>query len=149
MRILGISSYYHDSSASLIVNGKILSAVEQERFSRIKHDNAFPYDAIDFCLKNSNLKISDIDYIAYYEKPLLKFERILETFIKTYPRSLNPFTKAIPEWLGDKIKIENTVRKLGFNKKIYFVPHHLSHAASVFFTSGFKKKCDINHRWRR
>ncbi len=139
MKILGISSYYHDSSASLVIDGRIASAIEQERFSRIKHDNSFPYNAINFCLKNSDLKITDIDCIAYYEKPLLKLERILETFVKTYPRSLIPFVKTMPEWLGDKIKIEQTIRKLGFKNKLYFIPHHLSHSSSVFFTSGFDK----------
>jgi carbamoyltransferase len=137
MKILGISSYYHDSSAALIIDGKIVSAVEQERFSRKKHDNSFPHDAINFCLKSSDLKISDIDYVSYYEKPLLKFERIIETFIRNYPRSLIPFVRTMPEWLGEKIKVEQTIRNLDFSGKLYFVPHHLSHAGSAFLTSGF------------
>jgi len=91
MYILGISSYYHDSSACLLKDGKITVAVEEERFTRIKHDNCFPYQAINFCLKKANINIDEVDSVAYYEKPLLKFERILETFIKTYPFSLRPF----------------------------------------------------------
>lgn len=140
MRILGISAFYHDSAATLIEDGVIVTAIEEERFSRIKHDNAFPFKAIEFCLKNNGLTIKDIDYIAYYEKPLLKFERILETFVSTYPFSLKPFLKSIPEWLGEKVKVENIFRKkLEFKGKVYFIPHHLSHAAAGFLTSPYKK----------
>jgi carbamoyltransferase len=140
MKILGISAFYHDSAATLIEDGVIITAIEEERFSRIKHDNAFPFKAIEFCLKSNNLTIEDIDYIAYYEKPLLKFERILETFVSTYPLSLKPFFKAIPEWLGEKIKVENIFRKkLDFKRKVFFVPHHLSHASAGFLTSPYKK----------
>src|SRR3990170_6951629 len=99
MYILGISAFYHDSAACLLKDGKILSAVEEERFTRIKHDNSFPYNAISFCLRASSLEIGDIDYVSYYEKPLVKFERILETFVQTYPFSVKPFIKGIPEWL--------------------------------------------------
>ena len=140
MIILGISAFYHDSAACLIKNGKILSALEEERFSRKKHDNAFPFEAIKKCLEINNLNIGDIDYIAYYEKPLLKFERILETFIETWPYSLKPFLKSIPEWLGGKIRIESLIKKkLGFVGKIFFIPHHLSHASAAFLTSPFKQ----------
>lgn len=139
MYTLGISAYYHDSAACLLKDGKIISAIEEERFSRIKHDNSFPYKAIEFCLKSRALSLNDIDHISYYEKPLLKFERILENFVDTYPFSLAPFLKGMPEWLGDKIKIESVIRKLGFKKKIFFVPHHFSHAASAFYPSPFKK----------
>lgn len=139
MLTLGISAYYHDSAACLIKDGKILVAIEEERFSRVKHDNGFPYKAIDFCLSSQGLQPRDVDSVAYYEKPLLKFERILETFIDTYPFSIKPFLKGMPEWLDYKIKIEATFRKLGFKNKIYFVPHHFSHAASSFYPSPFKK----------
>jgi len=139
MYILGISAYYHDSACCLLKDGKILAAIEEERFSRIKHDNSFPYRAINFCLKTQNLKPKDIDFIAYYEKPLLKFERILETFIDTWPKSFLPFLKGIPEWLDYKIKVELEIRKLGFDGEIFFIPHHLSHASSCYFTSPFKK----------
>lgn len=137
MYILGISAFYHDSAAVLIKNGEIIAATEEERFSRIKHDNAFPFQAIQFCLKEASITINDIDSIAYYEKPLLKFERILQTFIETYPYALQPFLKAIPQWLSEKLKVEDTIRKkLHFRKKIYYIPHHLSHAAATYFTSG-------------
>lgn len=138
MIILGISAFYHDSAAALIVDGKVIAALEEERFSRIKHDNAFPLAAITRLLQMANYTIDDVDVIAYYEKPLLKFERILETFVSTYPRALLPFLKSIPDWLGSKITVEHTIRnKLHFAKQIMFVPHHLSHAASSFFTSPF------------
>ncbi len=140
MYILGISSFYHDSAACLIKDGEILSAVEEERFSRIKHDNKFPLKAVEFCLKNAGISIKDISYVAYYEKPLLKFERILQTFVETYPFSLNPFTKSIPEWINRKIKVEHIIKKeLGFKGKIFFVPHHLSHAAAAYYTTSYKK----------
>lgn len=140
MYILGISAFYHDSAACLVKDGRVLYAAEEERFSRIKHDNQFPEKAIDFCLKEGGVGASDLDYVAYYEKPLLKFERILETFVETYPFSLRPFLKGIPEWLDYKIKVEGTIKKkLGFKGKILFVPHHLSHAAAAFCPSAFKK----------
>ena len=138
MLILGISAYYHDSAACLIKDGQVIVAIEEERFSRIKHDNNFPYKAIEFCLKSQKLKAEEIDRGAYYEKPLLKFERILETFLATWPFSLTPFLKGMPEWLDYKIKIEATIKKLGFKNIIFFIPHHFSHAAASFYPSPFK-----------
>ena len=140
MYILGISAYYHDSSAVLLKDGKIVAAAEEERFTRIKHDNAFPFRAIQFCLDFGGISISDIDAVSYYEKPLLKFERILENFVDTYPYSLKPFLKGMPEWLDYKIKIELTIRKkLEYGGKVYFVPHHHSHAACTFLTSPYSE----------
>jgi len=140
MNILGISAFYHDSSAALIRDGKIICAFEEERFTRIKHDNSFPFHAVKHCLKYGTTNINNVDTIAYYEKPLLKFERILETFVQTYPHSLLPFLKGIPEWLGKKIKIEHIVRsKLKYSGKIEYIPHHVSHAASTFYPSPYKK----------
>ncbi len=140
MYILGISAYYHDSAAVLLKDGKVVRAFEEERFTRIKHDNSFPIKAIEKCLELEQIKIHDIDYMAYYEKPLLKFERIIETFIETYPFSVKPFIKAIPEWFGDKIKVEDIIRKkLAYKGRILFVPHHISHAASTFYPSPYKK----------
>ncbi|MBI4974120.1 hypothetical protein HZC27_05940 [Candidatus Roizmanbacteria bacterium] len=139
MYILGLSAYYHDSAAILLNDGKILCGIEEERFTRIKHDNAFPYKAIEFCLKEAKLTINDIGIVSYYEKPLLKFERILETFIATYPWSLKPFLKGMPEWIDYKIKVEHTIRtKLKYKGRISFTPHHVSHAAA-FYTSPFKE----------
>lgn len=140
MIVLGISAFYHDSAAVIIKDGKIIAAAEEERFSRVKHDNSFPYQAIIFCLKQANIDVNNVDCVAYYEKPLKKFERILENFIKTYPFSWRQFAKAIPEWLKVKINVEGVIRKeLNFAGRIIYVPHHLSHASAVFFTSGFEK----------
>lgn len=140
MYILGISAFYHDSSAALIKDGEIIAAAEEERFTRIKHDNRFPFKAIDFCLKSAGIGVEEINRVAYYEKPLLKFERIFQTFTETYPFSLLPFIKTIPEWFGEKIKVEWIIRKkVGFKGKLLFIPHHLSHAAGTYFTSPFRK----------
>lgn len=140
MYILGISAHYHDSAACLVKDGKVLAAAEEERFSRIKHDNNFPFKAVEFCLKEAGIAFPDLGYVAYYEKPLLKFERILDTFVKTYPRSVRPLLQAIPDWVGEKIKVENIIRrKQNYKGKIFFVPHHLSHAAATFYPSAFKK----------
>ena len=139
MNILGISAFYHDSAAALFIDGELVSAIEEERFSRVKHDNLFPFKAIQHCLDSVGLTIRDIDAVAYYEKPLRKFERLLETFVVTYPFALRPFLQAIPDWLGQKISVEDIIRKkVGFTKQIYFVPHHLSHAAAAYYSSDFK-----------
>lgn len=138
MIILGISAFYHDSAAAIIIDGTVVAALEEERFSRIKHDNYFPLQAIARVLQMMNLTINDIDVVAYYEKPLLKFERLLETFVTTYPRALSPFIHTIPDWIGTKLRVEQILRNdLHFKKNIMYVPHHLSHAASSFFTSPF------------
>lgn len=140
MYILGISAYYHDSACILIKDGQVLFAVEEERFTRVKHDNSFPYKSIDFCLQSAGITIKDITAVAYYEKPLLKFERILETIVATYPFSLKPFVKGLPEWFDYKIKVAYTIKKkLKYRGNIYFVPHHLSHASSSFLPSSFDK----------
>lgn len=140
MTILGISAFYHDSAAAIIIDGRIVCAIEEERFSRIKHDNQFPVRSIRWCLESLNITITDIDAIAYYEKPLLKFERLLETFVRTYPHALTPFLQAIPDWLGKKINVEDHIRKAtGWKKPIYYIPHHASHAAAAYFTSPFSR----------
>jgi len=139
MFVLGISSFFHDSAAVLLKNGKMLCAFEEERFSRIKHDNSFPTQSVEACLAYANLKIEDIKCVAYYEKPLRKFERILETFARTYPYSIKKFASTILDWSGGKLSIEATIRKkLGYTGEIYFYSHHLSHAASSFYTSPYK-----------
>jgi len=140
MYILGISAFYHDSAAALIRDGRVLYAAEEERFTRIKHDNQFPFSAATYCLKKAGLSINDVEYVTYYEKPLLKFERIFENFVQTYPFSFGPFLRGIPEWFGDKIKIERIIRKkLGHKHKLFFIPHHLSHAAASFYPSSFEE----------
>ena len=101
--ILGISAFYHDSAAALILDGKIIAAAQEERFTRIKHDSSFPSNAVEFVLKFSNLKLSEVDHVVFYEKPFLKFERLLETYVAFSPRGFNQFVKAMPIWLRDKL----------------------------------------------
>jgi len=139
MFILGISAFYHDSAAALIKDGIVITAAEEERFTRIKHDNSFPINSIEFCLKEAGITIDDVANIAYYEKPLLRFERILDMVIKAYPFTLKPFVRGIPEWINEKIKVEQKIRKkLKFKKNISYIPHHLSHASASYYSSGFK-----------
>ena len=148
MKILGISAYYHDSAASLLVDGEIISAVQEERFTRKKHDSTFPSKAIEYCLKASNLNLSDIDYIVFYDKPFIKFERLLETYISYAPKGFKSFLLAMPIWLKEKLYLKSVLIKelLVFPSvtkenlpKLLFSQHHLSHAASAFFPSPFKK----------
>ncbi len=138
MYILGISAYYHDSAAVLVKDGVIVNAIEEERFTRIKHDNSFPSHSIQWCLDDTKIDIRDISIISYYEKPLLKFERTLDMFIQTWPRSLHSFVQNMPELIGEKLSVENTIRKkLNYRGKIVFIPHHLSHAAAAYYSSRF------------
>lgn len=138
MYILGISAYYHDSAAVLVKDRRVLCAIEEERFTRIKHDNCFPLKAIEWCLKDAKIAINDVDVISYYEKPLLKFERTLDMFIQTWPKSLTSFVQNMPELLGEKLSIEDTIKKkLKYKGKIVFTPHHLSHAAAAYYSSSF------------
>ena len=144
-KIIGISSFYHDSAASLIKDGVIIAAAQEERFSRKKHDDRFPKNAIKFLLENSNCSLNEIDKIVFYEKPFLKFERLLETYIAFSPKGFKQFSKAIPIWLKDKLfqkkKIINYLKEIDSNflpdKKIFFSEHHFSHAASAFYPSPF------------
>ena len=139
MYILGISCFYHDSAAALIEDGMLVAAAEEERFSRLKHDNGFPRQAIAFCLAQAGVGAADLEYVVFYEKPLLKFERILRTTLATFPRSWRTFSEAMITWLGDKLWLKATLqREIGVPAdRILFADHHLSHAASAFFTSPF------------
>ena len=147
--ILGISSFYHDSSACLIKSGDILGAVQEERFTRIKHDASFPINSISWLLKTNKIRLTDLDYIVFYEKPFLKFERLLETYIAFAPRGFKSFSASMPIWLRDKLfqknLIFNELKKIDKNfsslNKIKFSEHHLSHAASAFFPSPFEEAC--------
>ena len=147
MVIIGISAYYHDSAACIISNGKILGAAQEERFTRKKHDSSFPKKSISFCLKVANLNASDINYVVFYDKPFVKFERLLETYLAFAPRGFKSFAISLPIWLKDKLFQKNTLIKelnnlLGndhdWANKLLFSEHHLSHAASAFFPSPFK-----------
>ena len=144
--VLGISAFYHDSAAALIIDGNIISAAQEERFSRKKHDSRYPFNAIEFVLKNSKVKLSQIDYIVFFEKPFLKFERLLETYLAFAPKGFKSFCMSMPIWLREKLfQKEFLFEKLkehddNFNdiNKIYFSEHHYSHAASAFYPSPFK-----------
>jgi len=140
MYILGISCYYHDSAAALLKDGVLVAAAEEERFSRKKHDFGFPSHAIAFCLRKAGITGHDLDYVVFYEKPVVKFERILMTTLSTFPRSWGTFREAMITWLNDKLWVKNTiVDKIGISSgKVLFVDHHLSHAAGSFFCSPFK-----------
>jgi len=143
--ILGISSFYHDSAAALIIDGKIIAASQEERFTRIKHDSNFPFKSIDFVLKFGKTNLSQIDYVVFYEKPFLKFERLLETYVAHSPKGFGQFLKSMPIWLREKLFqkkiLTENLKKFEKNfdeKKILFSEHHLSHAASAFFPSPFE-----------
>ena len=140
--ILGISAFYHDSAAALVVDGQIVAAAQEERFTRIKHDHAFPVSAIDYCLGEAGLAASDLDYVGFYDKPLLKFDRLLETYIGYAPAGFKSFVRAMPLWLKQKLHLPRELNKglKGEYKKRYvFCEHHESHAASAFFPSPYEE----------
>jgi carbamoyltransferase len=139
--ILGISAFYHDSAAALVVDGDIAAAAQEERFSRKKHDESFPEAAIDYCLREANLAAEDLDYIAFYDKPLTKFERLLETWLAYAPGGWGSFKRALPLWLKDKLFIDRSIRRQLPNSKakVIYLEHHESHAASAFFPSPFEE----------
>ena len=144
--ILGISAFYHDSAAALIIDGEIVSAVQEERFTRKKHDPTYPLNAINFVLKNSKMKLSDIDHIVFFEKPFLKFERLLETYLAMAPKGFKSFSLSMPIWLREKLfqkkflfdNLKKHDNKFNDIEKIKFSEHHFSHAASAFFPSPFE-----------
>jgi len=147
MNILGISAYYHDSAAAILQSGKIIAAAQEERFSRKKHDARFPVNAIGSCLEVGNMSLSDIDYIVFYDKPLLKFERLLETYLAHAPVGIRSFIQAMPIWLKEKLYLKTVLKNefisLGISKSklppLLFTEHHQAHAASAFFPSPYKK----------
>jgi carbamoyltransferase len=138
MNILGISCFYHDAAAAIIQNGKLIAAAQEERFTRKKHDQRFPGHAVDFCLGYSSLKPQDLDYVVFYDKPFAKFDRILQTYIATWPKGLLSFLKSMPIWIKEKIWIPQTIESgLDYEGEILFAEHHVSHAASAFLVSPF------------
>jgi carbamoyltransferase len=142
--ILGISAFYHDSAACLLKDGKVIAAASEERFTRKKHDASFPVNAIAFCLKFEGISSKEISYVAYYEKPVLKFDRILSTFINAAPKGFIPFRMAIKSWLKEKLWISSVIKKeIGYAGEIRYCKHHESHAASAFFTSSYDKAAFI------
>jgi carbamoyltransferase len=147
VNILGISAFYHDSAAALVVDGEVVAAAQEERFSRVKQDSSFPHLAVASCLGQAGLKLDDVDFIAFYDKPFLKFERLLETYLAFVPRGLTSFRKAMPVWLKEKLfqrdMLVRELRAVGADKaigeKLLFTEHHYSHAASAFFPSPFEE----------
>src|SRR5262245_14740109 len=150
MNILGISAFYHDSAAALVRDGEIVAAVQEERFSRIRHDSGFPAKAVDYCLAAGNLTVKDLDYVVFYDKPFLKFERLLETYLAFAPRGFRSFSKAIPVWSREKLFQKNMLRDelsrhmnghangVDIESKLMFTEHHQAHAASAFYPSPFR-----------
>ncbi len=139
MYILGISCYYHDASAALLKDGVVVAAAEEERFTRKKHDTSFPIHAITFCLKSQSIMMGQVDYVGFYEKPFLKFERLLAQHVQMFPKSWKTFVSAMPSWINEKLRIRKSIKKLGYYGEVYFIEHHLAHAASSFLPSPFKK----------
>ena len=143
--VIGISAYYHDSACALIKNGEIISAVQEERFTRKKHDSSFPLNSIKWILKENSISIKDIKYIVFYEKPFLKFERIIESYMALSPFGIRSFLHFVPEWITKNLLKELILKELkkyknlkSLNEKIFFSEHHMSHAASAFYPSPFK-----------
>jgi carbamoyltransferase len=147
MRVLGISAFYHDSAAALIEDGKLAGAAQEERFTRKKHDSGFPQHAVQYCLDTAGIKLADVDYVAFYDKPFLKFERLIETYLAFAPRGFNSFRMAMPLWLKEKLFQKTLLRDemkkwqpdFDWQKRLLFGEHHQSHAASAFFPSPFEE----------
>ena len=140
MYILGISAFYHDSAAALLKDGEIIAAAQEERFTRKKHDHNFPGNAVNFCLQHAGIKSSDLEIVAFYDKPFLKFERLLETYLAYAPVGIKSFIKAMPLWIKEKLWMKEMIKdKLGYEGKIIFPEHHESHAASAFYPSPFNE----------
>jgi carbamoyltransferase len=140
MNILGISCFYHDSAAALLRDGDLVAAAHEERFSRKRHDPDLPSHSVRYCLREAGLSIEDVDYLAFYDKPFVKFERILLTYLATFPRSLRSYSKAMPVWLKQKLLVDKPIRReLGFKGQILYAEHHQSHAAAAFLPSPFEE----------
>ena len=143
-RILGVSAYYHDSAACLVVDGEIVAAAQEERFTRKKHDAAFPSRAVEYCLRQGGITATELDLVGFYEKPLVKFSRLLETYIACAPRGLRSYLMALPVWLTEKLWMTDDLSRHleGYQGEILFGEHHESHAASAFYPSPFEQDLD-------
>jgi len=145
MRILGISAFYHDSAAALVEDGRIVAAAQEERFTRVKHDPSFPAQAATWCLSHAGIRLRDVDHVVFYEKPLPKFERLIETYLAFAPRGFASFRNAMPVWIKEKLfqsrVLEKHLRAIddGWNRSLLYSEHHQSHAASAFFPSPFRR----------
>src|SRR5437773_268398 len=146
MRILGISAFYHDSAAALVEDGRIVAAAQEERFTRKKHDSSFPKNSIAYCLKEAGARLDELDHVVFYDKPFLKFERLLETYLTFAPRGFRSFRMAMPLWLKEKLfqksllrqELEKLAPDGAWEERLLFAEHHQSHAASAFFASPFE-----------
>jgi len=140
MYILGIGCYYHDASACLLKDGRIIAGAEEERFTRKKHDTSFPINAINYCLQEAGISAKELDHVAFYEKPFLKFERLLSQHLEMFPLSFKTFLSSTPSWVNEKLRVQRAIRKrLKYKGDIFFIPHHMAHAASCFLVSPFQK----------
>src|SRR6185312_7938222 len=147
MRVLGISAFYHDSAAALIEDGALVGAAQEERFTRKKHDSGFPQNAVQYCLDTAGIKLADVDYVAFYDKPFLKFERLIETYLAFSPRGFSSFRMALPLLLREKLFLKSTLAdelkdiepEFDWDRRLVFSEHHLSHAASAFYPSPFER----------
>ena len=147
MRILGISAFYHDSAAALVVDGNIVAAAQEERFTRKKHDSSFPVQAVNYCLAAGGIAAGELDHVVFYEKPFVKFERLIETYVTFAPRGFPSFLKAMPLWLKEKLFLKKMLRdslkeidpETEWAAKLLFAEHHQSHAASAFYPSPFEE----------
>ena len=151
MYILGVSAFYHDSAACLILDGKIVAAAQEERFTRKKHDADFPHNAIQYCMKEEQINTSEVNHVVFYEKPFIKFERLLETYLAFAPKGFRSFASAMPLWIKEKlfqksILLKELVKSLGdevnWRERLLFSEHHFSHAASAFYPSPFESAAD-------
>jgi carbamoyltransferase len=147
MHILGISAFYHDSAAALIMEGRITAAAQEERFTRKKHDSRFPKNAVRYCLQEGGIELGQVDYVVFYDKPFLKFERLLETYLAFAPRGFRSFRMALPIWIKEKLfqkrllrqELERFAPDYDWEKRLLFCEHHQSHAASAYFASPFEE----------
>src|SRR6266478_6416416 len=147
MKILGVSAFYHDSAAALVEDGRVVAAAPEERFTRKKHDARFPRHAIKYCLEAAGIALDQVDFVAFYDKPFLKFERLLETYLAFAPRGVRSFSMAIPLWLREKLFQKSLLKRelraiapgSNWDGRLLFSEHHLSHAASAFFASPFEE----------
>ena len=157
MRILGISAFYHDSAAGLVEDGRIVAAAQEERFTRKKHDAGFPTHAVEYCLQACHGSLAEVDSVAFYDKPFLKFERLLETYLAFAPRGFTSFSKAMPLWLREKLFQKSLLKKrlkayapsFDWQRRLLFAEHHQSHAASAFFASPFEEAIVLHGRGGR
>src|SRR5471032_3274996 len=141
MHLLGLSAYYHDSAACLLEDGVIVAAAQEERFTRVKHDPRFPTRAVEYCLREAGITAGQLDLVGFYEKPLVKFSRLIETYVACAPRGLSSYLMALPLWLTDKLWMSDDIRQRldGYEGEVFFGEHHESHAASAFYPSPFEQ----------